>query len=217
MALSFPLLLGEFFNPLGRVDTTMDLGSAVQSEVTQGGEVIQSAYGARLWTGKVTVRGNTYTNLDQVTARAKLLRQAGASFLVTHPWREGPQADPTGSILGASTPTIVSVAGNMRDVTINGLPAGYLLTNGDLLEFTYLSSPLRYALHEVVTPVTANGGGAAVVEVMPPLRPGYSTPMSIRLVEPRCKAVMIPDSYQAPVFSRAVQATYSFSWQQTLR
>lgn len=218
MALGFPLSLSEFFNPLVTPDVTMDLGEAMSIQTTQGGEIIASDYGARLWYGTVTVWAKTYTTIDSAASRAKLLRQAGASFLITHPSREGPQADPTGAILGGATPTIVSVNANRRDVTINGLPAGYVLTNGDLIEFNYLSSPVRYALHEVVSQVTASGGGAAVVELMPPLRPGYVTPMSIRLIQPRCQAKMIPGSYQPPTHSRlSPLSSFSFDWQQTLR
>ena len=43
---------------------------------TQGGEILQASYGARLWQGSITVRGNAYSNLDLLMVRVALLQQA---------------------------------------------------------------------------------------------------------------------------------------------
>jgi hypothetical protein len=151
-------------------------------------------------------------------ARAELLRQPGASFLVHQSHRAGPQADPEGTALGAASPTITGVAANNRDVTLAGLPAGYVLTEGDLLSFTYLSNPTRYALHRVMeTRTAAAGGGIATVEVSPPIRPGSTWPRPLTLLRPFCKAVIVPGSFEAPVMTRSPRATFSFSWRQSLR
>lgn len=217
MAATFPLDLAGLFNRLARIEATFDLGEAMLSNVTGGGEVITSNHGARLWRGRITGRGQAYIDLDAMTARVDLVRQAGASFFVSPSHRDGPQADPLATILGASTPQITNVNANSRDVTISGLPAAYVLTEGDLVSFNYLSSPVRYGLHKVVTGATANGSGVATVELMPPLRPGHSVPFNIRLNKPYCKAVIVPGSYQPPVYDRRGRAVFSFDWMQTLR
>jgi hypothetical protein len=218
MALSFPLSLANVFNGLAKVETRFFLGEATSVTETQGGEILLAAYGARLWQGSITVRGNAYSNLDLLMVRVALLQQAGASFTVTQSARSGPQADPDGTLLGASTPTITSVAANNQDLTIAGLPVGYVLSQGDLLGFQYLTSPVRRALHQVVTTQAANGSGAiSSVQVMPPLRAGFAAPITIDLVNPVCKAVIVPGSFKDPATSRAVKTTFSFDWRQTLR
>jgi len=218
MALSFPLLLSEFFVPLAKIQTTFFLGSSVAFNETGSGEVIPADFGPRLWQGSITVQANAYKDIDTLQARIELLFQAGASFRVTQSARRGTVLDPNGTILGASTPQITSVAGNNRDVAISGLPASYVLSQGDLVSFSYLSSPTRSALHRVVTTTTANGSGViAAVELMPPIRPGYATPININLYDPSCKAVVKPGSFAVPSTSRAIVTTMSFDWQQTLR
>jgi len=217
MALSFPLGLAAFQDLIPQVSVTMTLGEAMLANQTGGGEVLTSAYGTRLWRGSVVGRGQPYVDLDQITARIELLLSAGASFLVTQSSRRGPIDDPDGTTLGAATPSITTFSVNNRDVTFGGLPAGYTLRRGDLLSFTYLSNPTRYALHRVVTPATANGSGVTSTEVVPPVRPGYATPAAITLVRPVCKAVIVPGSYRPPEVSRDRRATFSFDWQQTLR
>jgi hypothetical protein len=217
MALAFPLSLANFFSLIPKVEATFDLDEAMLGNRTGGGEIITSSYGTRLWGGRITGRGHAYIDLDQITARIELLRQAGASFLITQSVRQGPQDDPDGAILGAATPQITTFSVNNRDVTFGGLPVGYTLRRGDLLSFTYLSSPTRYALHRIVTPATANGSGVTSTEIIPPVRPGFATPSNITLVNPVCKAVIVPGSYQAPIVSRQGRATFSFEWRQTLR
>jgi hypothetical protein len=217
MALTFPLSLAAFLDQIPQVSVTMTLGDAILVNQTGGGEILRSAHGTRLWRGRITGRGHPYIDLDQITSRIELMLTAGASFLVTQSSRNGPIEDPDGTILGAATPQITTFSGNNRDVTLGGLPAGYILRIGDLLSFTYLSGPTRYALHRLVTQGTANGSGVASVELMPPVRPGYSAPASITLIRPVCKAVIVPGSYQPPEISRDRRAMFSFDWQQTLR
>lgn len=218
MALTFPLSLAQFFTGLAKVSYALRLDEAVQFNETQGGESVAADFGARLWRADLTVRANTYLTLDRVVAKAELLQQAAASVMIGHAWRVGPQGDPTGSILGAATPTITNVNANNRDVTVSGLPVGYVLNEGDLLSFAYLSSPTRYAFHRLMNTVTANGSGVAgSVELSPAVRPGASTPFSINLLNPAFKAVYVPGSYSPPSQSRAVRTEFSLSFRQTLR
>jgi hypothetical protein len=218
MTISFPLGRADFFTPLARVEATFDLSEAMAVTETGGGEILRADHGPRLWQGRVTVQANTYINLDRLVARAELLRQPGASFMVHPSHRAGPQADPDGTGLAASSPTITAVAANNRDVNLTGLPGGYVLTEGDFLGFTYLANPTRYALHRVLETRTAGAGGSiAALEVSPPVRPGATWPRPLTLIRPFCKAVIVPGSFEAPVMTRSPRATFSFSWRQSLR
>lgn len=218
MALSFPLTTAQFINlVLLPITQTWTLGEASEYNETAGGEVIPASYGPRLWQGTVQVATQSPGDHENAVARLELLNQAGASFMMSPLWRDGPQSDPDGSILGASTPQITNVNANMRDITISGLPVGYLLTRGDYLGFGY-GSPTRFAFHRIVTGGTANGSGVAgSIEVSPPIRPGYSVPFDVDLVRPRLKAVVVPGSFRPGTYSRYNVEGFSFSWRQTLR
>jgi hypothetical protein len=218
MALSFPLTLGQFFTGLAKVSYSLRLDEAVLFSETAGGEVIPADYGPRLWRADVTIRANTYLTLDRVVAKVERIQQADATVNISHAWRIGPQADPNGTILGASTPQITNINANQRDVTIGGLPAAYVVTEGDFISFTYLSSPTRRAFHRIMNTVTANGGGVAgSVELSPSVRPGPSVPFNVELTNPLFRAVYIPGSYSPPTQSRAVRTEMSLSFRQTLR
>lgn len=218
MTITFPLARPDFFTPLATVEASFDLSEAYSTTETGGGEILAASYGPRLWQGRVTVRGNTYINLDRIVARAELLRQPGAAFMVHQSHRAGPQADPDGTGLGAASPTITGVAANNRDVTLAGLPGGYVLTEGDLLCFNADTNSNRYALHRVMETRTAGGaGGISGMEVSPPIRPGTAWPRPLTLIRPFCKALIVPGSFEAPVMTRSPRATFSFSWRQSLR
>jgi hypothetical protein len=218
MAISFPINRIDFFTPLATVETTFALSEAYSVTETGGGEILTASYGPRLWEGQVAVHANTYLNMDALVAKVELLRQPGASFNVHQSHRRGPQADQLGIGLLGSSPTITAVAANNRDITIAGLPAGYVLTEGDMLSFSYLSSPTRYALHRVVETKTATGGGAiSAIEVVPPIRPGATFPRALTFERPFCKAVIVPGSYGAPTVTRQSRTAFSFAWRQTLR
>jgi hypothetical protein len=216
--IAFPISLATFFSPLAVAEAVFDLSEAMSATETGGGEILRASYGPRLWQGRVTVRANTYLDLDRLVARAELLRQPGASFFVHPSHRRGPQADPTGATLGSASPTVTGVAANNREITLAGLPGSYVLTEGDFLSFTYLSNPTRYALHRVMETRTATGGGGiSNMEVSPVIRPGATWPRALTLVQPFCKAVIVPDSFDAPVTTHGSRAFFSFAWRQTLR
>ena len=105
-----------------------------------------------------------------------------------------------------------------RRLKISGLPANYVLTLGDIIGFTYGSSPTRYALHQVASvSVTASGAGLTDwVELDPPIRAGATTSTAVALDRPTCKAVLVPGSH-TPAKVRRIGEGASFRFIQTLR
>ena len=146
-----------------------------------------------------------------------LMDQPGATFLCHDPRYIGPSSDPTGSILGSRTVTIHTVASNMRELRITGLPSGYVLSPGDMLAFEYGSSPIRFALHRIVVGGTASSTGLSpLLEVVPNLRAGAVAALTVTLVHPACKARLLPE----PIYGSGRQALSrgaSFDFIQTLR
>ena len=216
--LSFPLSLSQFFHLMPVSKIRLDLGESLEVNETVGGEVLVADLGTQLWSGQIDLGLMLHHEAAAVRPLINLLRRAGASFLVSDLTRPWPRLDPEGVLLGAAAPTLLAIGGSGREVSIAGLPAGYTLSRGDLLSWTYGSNPARYALHEVIGGGTASGlGQTPMMEVGPPVRPGSVTGAAVQLIYPRCKAFLTPGSSDTGTTSHTVTTDASFGWMQTLR
>jgi hypothetical protein len=189
-ALSFPLPLSEFFG--GLKVTRVELYDRQPQEFsrTAGGSILRASLGASLWVGSVTMPSSRHDGQMETDAILSVLARPGASFFVTDPRRDGPKSDPDGAIYGSSTPSILSLDADNKRLSLQGLPANYVLQRGDMLSFQY-GSPVQYALHRIVQGGTANGSGSTgLIEVTPFIRPGAAALDPVQLVRPYCKAVM---------------------------
>ena len=216
MALAFPLSNAAFMDLLGIAEITFDAPPQVEANGTGGGEIMTADLGPMLWTGSVSL--GAMTALESATPELLLdvLGPPGRSFYAYDTRRPAPLADPTGAILGAAAPTINSLNANNRDVSLTGLPAGYVLTRGDYLAFT--CSGVR-ALHRIVTnTVSANGAGTTgTFEVTPRLRAGASVGLAVTLVKASCKAVLVPGSVNKGRSRKTITREMAFRFSQTLR
>lgn len=134
--------------------------------------------------------------------------------------RPNPLLDPTGSILGVATVTILALGGDARELSLAGLPAGYTLSRGDYLSFSYTSLAVtRQALHRVVdATVVANGSGqAALFEVEPFIRPGTVAGAAVILKKAFCKAVKVAGSTTPNTGRSSLSEGLGFDWVQSLR
>lgn len=192
MAYTFPLSVAQFFGGLRIRSCDLELPSSIEVSKNADGEVIQSEYGARLWRGPVYLAAEYNRAAEKVRAKIQLLRGANRSFFATPYPVCYPAYDPDGSILGATLPTIHTLVAGNREMRLTGLPAGYKLTAGDFLSFSYRSLPTRYALHQVLVDVTADGAGLTpVFEVVPNIRSGAITGTSVHLIKPFFKAILV--------------------------
>jgi hypothetical protein len=180
------------------------------------GSVIKASLGDALWRGEATIPPAAHADIGRVEAKLAKLMRAGETALVYDARYNGPAADPGGLILGAATPTIGSLDGDNRRLTVTGLPAGYQLRAGDWIGWTYGSSPTRYALHRIETDATASGGGTTpLFAVEPFIRPGVSAGAAVVLVRPPAKVIVTAADYGqgGPVVSSGA----NFSFVQTFR
>jgi hypothetical protein len=216
MALTFPVALVDFFDGIPVQVATPDLGEAVEMSETGGGELITADVGVRLWRMDVSLRPGTYAEIERIKAKLQTLRYAGRSLMVHSIPMIAPSYDPNGAILGAN---VVQVANaTSREISISGLPAGYQLKAGEFLSFPYGTSPVRYALHQIVEDKTASGGGVITnMEVVPHVRAGWVAGDIVRLIKPQFKAVVMPGSTSMPSISQQLSTGLKFSVQQTLR
>lgn len=218
MALAFPTPLDSFFAKLPINQCTPDLTESVEMNETGYGEILTADLGTRLWQMDIAIRNGNYNDLEKIRALINVYRQAGRSFFAHAVPSKFPQYDPDGLILGSNTPRLYSVNANMRDVIISGLPNAYKIQAGDCLSFQYGSNPTRYAFHQVVSDATAaSNGRTTVFEVIPAIRPGYSTNSIVQLVRPYFKAMIIPGSVKMGKTGSRETSGISFSLIQTLR
>ncbi len=216
--LTFPLTLAQFYDLLPIQQAELDLPEALDMSQTTGGEVLTAELGTSLWSGRIELGVMTHDEVSAIRPLINILRRAGTSFLVSDPTRPWPRLDPNGTLLGAATPTILAVGGSMRELSLTGLPAAYPISRGDLLSFTYGSSPTRYALHECVGSASANGAGqTGLIEVNPPLRPGVSAGAAVQLIWPRCKVRLVPGENATGITSHTITSEAQIAWTQTLR
>lgn len=181
------------------------------------GSILKGSLGAALWQGEATIARAYHRDLAAVEARLAKLMRPGETFLAHDPRHIGPRADPGGVILGAATPVIHTVAANNREIRIAGLPAGYVLSAGDLVGWTFGADPLRYWLGRAVTGATASGAGLTpLFEVTPFVRPGVvAGATQVQLIRPPIKAVLESAEYGSgvPLFTQGA----SLRFIQTLR
>ena len=217
MALTFPLTLATFADTLLVADMTFALPEQLLQSRTAGGLQLTADMGERLWSGRINLGMMQRSEFGRPDVLISLLRQAGRPFLIYDRRRPNPLADPTGSILGAATVTILALGGDPRELSLTGLPVGYTLSAGDYLAFLYAGS-IR-ALHKVVNPtVVANGSGqTALFEVHPAIRPGASAGAVVTLKKPFCHAVMVAGSATEATGRSTLYEGLGFDWVQSLR
>ena len=217
MALSYPLTFPQFLGALRVEEVTFRLSHPQEHTRLGDGTVISASLGASLWAGTIKLAQANHPRHAEMEALIGLMDQPGATFLCHDPRYLGPASDPTGSSLGSRTVTIHSVASNMRELRLTGLPSGYLLSAGDMLGFQYEANPVRYALHRVVIGGTASSSGLTpMLELVPNLRPGAAAGLTVSLIRPACKARLLPEpSYGSG--RQALSRGASFDFIQTLR
>lgn len=218
MALTFPLPLADFWNKLTIASMRLSINEAQQIDRTAGGTILKASVGDALWQGEATLSPSTQlASATEIEALVSVLGRAGASFLLYDTMRPHPASDPDGTILSGASPVIAAMESNNREISLLGLPSGYVLTAGDMIGWTYGSSPTRYALHRLVTGVTANvNGGTGLFEVTPFIAPGVSVGASVTLSRPVMKAVLQPN----PTYGQrrpVVIPGASFGFSQTMR
>jgi hypothetical protein len=152
--------------PLAQFWDLLPIQSIVWDELDQearsqlgAGAGIRYDLGGILWRATVTLNPEDFASSKVLEGRLRAMRKIGRYFLATdHLRAAAPASDPGGVDLGASVVTIGSVDNDTGELTLAGLPAGYELGIGDMLQVDF-GVPLRRALLSIDKAVTADGGG----------------------------------------------------------
>lgn len=215
MAITFPLAAAEWFAALPIAAMQLDPVEHVVADMTGKGEWISDDVAPMLWQGEVTLGKMLDTEAAHASVMMDLIRPAGRLFYVYDTRRPAPKSDPLGVILGASAPVISALAASRRELSLSGLPAGYVLSRGDYLAFSYGG---RRALHRIASDgVVANGaGGTPLFEVSTLIQPGATISTPVQLITPSIPVMRIPGSVTAGTSRRTVTDGLTFKFIQTL-
>lgn len=194
--MSNPRSLAEFFDllPLApgcvwrevRNDELAGLGS---------GAALTFELADPLWGMSVVLDWSEWPEARRLAAMTRSLTKPGQDFLMTNPIGQYPAYDPGGTILGASSVTILAVDPGTRRVSFAGLPAGYQLTWGDFGEVVFGAAPQRRYVFELHGTATANGfHETGLVEISPPIWPGIVAGATVNLKRPATRAFIVPGS-----------------------
>lgn len=213
---SFPLSVASFYDALRvRQATPFDMGGGMaRSGRTAGVEVLTARIGNGLIEGEVSLAKYPHKMARAILTDLRAIKEGGG-FMIYDKSNAFPASDPDGSILGAATPSLSALNANRKDGTISGLPADYVLTKGDAFAFSYASGPTRFAYHWIEVGGTATGAGQVPVEIWPPIRTGYTLPVTVEFKKAPMKAKILE------IRRGSAQGVFTdgmgFKWSQTLR
>lgn len=187
MAITFPYdLLAEFPG----WSTEFDLFYRQEQSRSAGGRTYVKDFGSPLWRATYQSRTLRINELDEWRARLNVLDNGLNTFLGRPTSRCYPIKDPRGEKLGP-TPSITvgAILTSRKELTIAGLPNGYVLTPGDQIKIGARN------LHRVVNATPSGAGGAtSSLEVRPHLWPETMAGDPVQLIKPDCRMVIMPGS-----------------------
>ena len=211
-----PMPLAEFWSPLRVASLSLSLPAAAELSRTAGGEIIVAELGARLWSARVTLAPIGIESAAALQVKLRLLQRAGASLLVSPRVGDHPARDPNGVIVSSNV-TIAGLPAGNQTLSLAGLPAGYALSAGDYLSFSYSNPPLQ-AFHQLVGDARADVSGVVpAFEIVPQLRPGATIGSPVTLAKPVFKTLLVPGSLNEGVMQGTRLRGIAFDLIQTLK
>jgi hypothetical protein len=183
--------------------------AAPEASGRQGG--VQAGF--PLWSARFEMDRSDPDSADLWQAFFDRLRGRLRRFYAIDPTRRFPKAYRFGftGLVRAGTSTAftgaatswaqaITTAGDAQ-LTLNGLPAGFVINVGDLIGFKWDAAGAAVASHErrtmmrAVLPATANGSGVAVITAEPPLNTALVPGGAIaHLDSPACVMQLVPEN-----------------------
>ncbi len=171
---------------------------------TRGGLVQVANVGADLWSARYETAPLRETEAETWKAWLHSLRGGARLFRMWNPLRRyalgyasgygGLSRSGGGSFDG--TANLSAIGGSRDTVTINTLPASFVLAAGDLVSFPLGAG--HQSLHRVIEGGTASVGGSLTVTVEPTVPLGATTSSTVDLVKPWCYGVLDPRTVSGP-------------------
>lgn len=164
---------------------------------TGDGSVYQAELATPLWCARLVATNLVNSQAEALHARLRALRGAAVPFLLVNKFFHAPKADPAGAALAGFSVSILSAAPGGTAIALSGLPAGFVISEGDKLSLSYFTSPVRYFFAEFSGNAVADPLGETVqIPIFPPLPSGVGAGMDVTLVDPACRVVVVPGSFK---------------------
>lgn len=196
MAVSYPYTVSYFQDTFCPVEVIFDIQRNDELSGSGDGRVWQAELAPPLWTATFKLPPMPHAQGNELAAKIRKLQGSQQTFFLYDPTAKGPRYDPTGAILGSSTVTISSINTARSAISLQGLPANYVLTIGDRIQISYLTNPVKYAYIEVSETVTASSGGASpLFDIYPYLPTGITVGMTVTLIKAACRMILLPNNY----------------------
>lgn len=185
-----PLALSEFFDLFGVRDVTFWPPARQEASREASGRTQVKDMGSPLWRSSFTSAPQSLRAAGAFEAALMSLNGSAGTFLAYDPRRPFPAAYPSG-VFGDTAKIGELYSENAYLIALSNLAAGFTLSPGDYLGFSYGARPSR-ALH-VITGVASGsmvadaGGETGALRVFPPLRPGALVGASVTLKRAPCE------------------------------
>lgn len=217
MALTFPLVSADFMDKLPISEARFE--APTQREITGlgGGEILSAELAPPLWQGVFPLRPLPISAAAEIVALLSALEVPGRAFFAYNPDRAGPLSDSDGSVVAGYSPVISAWDSAAGTVDLGGLPDGYVISAGDMVGWSYGSSPTRYALHRFLEGATVAAGQTGALQVYPHIRGSIAANAPATLRKPACKAVVVPGSTDFGTTRGRTVYGIEFRWRQSLR
>ena len=211
MALTFPLAFADFMALFGLEEGAFSLSRNDQVSGLPNAP-LNAELASPLWRFDGTTGPILNDDAESIAALFEMLEAPGRDFYVANPRKIGPRMDKSGATLAGYSPTIQTLAANNRELRVQGLPAGYVLSRGDMIAFDY--GPVgekRRAMHRLSGDVTASSGGLTpLVELSTFIRAGAAVGDPVYLAPATMRAKLIPGTYK-PQQSGPLHQRFTFS------
>lgn len=213
MAITYPL---DILATWPGWSTSFSLGWRQETSRTAGGTTYVKDLGNALWRATYTSRIMRPNELDKWRAildglENGLQRFKGYSLSRCYPIAYPNGTWPTGSSFDGVSAAIASVDSDSKTITVDGLPSGFTLSVGDMLQIKHGTDPVRYDLHRVQEAATADATGlTSAFEVRPHLWPGVAVDDVVSVKSPWCLMAIVPDSIQSDADLQTGNGTITF-------
>lgn len=214
-AMTFPMAPADLVDRMMVETVQWSLLEFQELSGTGGSELIAADLAPRVWEGEVSTVAADLDTIEALRARFNLLDGAIKSFYLYDPARPNPATDPMGALLAGASVTIGAIEGNRKELSLAGLPDGFVLPEGTRFSVT-AGVPSRTFMGQFAADVAANSDGdTAPVELRPHLRPWVAAGQAVRLLKPVAKVKLVPRSLSVVQVTR-VTHRLRFTARQTL-
>lgn len=212
MTLADPLGVAAFADQYKVADVKFALTWYQEMSATGGGDTLYADIAPPRWHADITT--NMLLHADAEAVMALINSRAGGlkTFLLYNYRLPYPSSDPDGSIFGAVTPVVGTIA-DAYHLAFTGFPNGYVMPAGSFFQAIFGST--RYYLGQFAEARTADGSGnIASVEVAPALPASIIGGEAVTVKKAAGKFRIVPGSAAASV-STPTYSTIGFSADQT--